>query len=135
MLWGRPLWVHERTTVIIAVEDLGLGTCVLVQQECLHAGKYVHRFVKSLDIYIHVRLSVHSPVELSPTPSPIYNPHTKAILSQSKGTRDFAYLRQQHLNTSLCHMNSFLRNQTHPETARYPSPNPPSPLDPFSPYS
>ena len=109
--------------------------CVVAHRKYLYAGKYVHRFIESLDIYIHIRRSLHSPVELSPTPSPIYNFPTKAIPSQSEGTRDFEYLRQQHFLTCLRHMESFLKNQTHPEIVQYPSPSPPSPLDPFSPYS
>lgn len=108
--------------------------CVVAHEDCLYAGKYVHRFIESLDIYIHIRNSVHSPMELSPTPSPIYNSPKKAVPSQSEGNRDFEYLRQQHSNTSLCHMNSFLKNRTHPEIVQYPSPSPPSPSDPFSPY-
>ena len=107
----------------------------MTHQEYLYAGKYVHRIIESLDMYIHIRRSLHSPVEQSPTPSPIYKSPTKAIPAQSEGTRDFEYLRQQHLDTSLCHMKSFLRNQIHPEIVQYPFPSPPSPSDPFSPYS
>ena len=51
--------------------------CVMAHQKYLYAGKYVHRFIESLDIYIHIRRSLRSPLELSPTPSPIYNSLTK----------------------------------------------------------
>ena len=104
----------------------------MAHEEYLYAGKYVHRFIESLDIYIHIRRSLHSPLELSPTPSPIYNSPTNAVPSQSEGTRDFECLRQQHLNTSLSH--EFFKNQIHPGIVQYPSPSPPSPSDPFSPY-